>query len=298
MSEGESTPPPTRAAGVAFAPGKLVLAGEYAVVDGAPAVVMAIDRGVRCEVRLGGTQVSIETPGGDDRFVTPALQGAPPGRYRFADHRPVDLPGKPGFGGSAAACVAACIAAGRPAHDAVAIHRRVQGGGSGIDVLASVHGAVHRFHGDAAEPVAVPMPVIVYSGRSARTGPRVQAWRAWSDTAARAAFIAASTRLVEGFEADPIASARESWALLCAMAAAAGIAYRTPALDRIVTLATDRDGAARPSGAGGGDVAVAWLPDDDARADFADACRAAGFPVIDAAVAGPARWLPPRAGVQ
>ncbi|RME28960.1 MAG: hypothetical protein D6798_01210 [Deltaproteobacteria bacterium] len=280
--------PGTRAV---FAPGKLVLAGEYAVIDGAPALVMAIDRGVRCEVAPAAERVRIETPDGDDRFVRPALEGAPPGRYRFVDHRPVDLPGKPGFGGSAAACVAACVAAGRPASDALDIHRRVQGGGSGVDVLASVHGGVHRFYGRRARAVTVPVPVVVYSGRSARTGPRVRAFLAWSDRAARRAFVAASTHLVEHFEDDPIASARESWALLTAMAAAAGIDYRTPALDRIVALAVDRGGAARPSGAGGGDVAVAWLPDEESRQDFRRACLQAGLPVIDAAVAGPAGWL-------
>ena len=39
---------------VASAPGKIILCGEYAVLDGAPAVCMAINRRARAEVRLAG----------------------------------------------------------------------------------------------------------------------------------------------------------------------------------------------------------------------------------------------------
>ena len=59
---------------VALAPGKLFLVGEYAVLDGAPAVVAAVDRGVRCEAWPGGEGLRIETPTGDDRFARPALE--------------------------------------------------------------------------------------------------------------------------------------------------------------------------------------------------------------------------------
>ena len=50
-------------------PGKLVLLGEYAVLDGAPSIVLAIDRGVSCQGWPGGDALHIETPTGDDRFV-------------------------------------------------------------------------------------------------------------------------------------------------------------------------------------------------------------------------------------
>ena len=93
--------------GVVEAPGKLVLLGEYAVVDDGPAIVAAVDRGVRCRVRPGR---GCSTPG-DDRFVRAALDGAPAAHYTFEDVRPVHgIAGKPGFGGSAAATVAAVIA--------------------------------------------------------------------------------------------------------------------------------------------------------------------------------------------
>jgi phosphomevalonate kinase len=259
-----------------LAPGKLVIAGEYAVVDGAPALVLAIDRGVLCDVLARSGPLDIETPDGDDRFVRPALE-AQRGRFRFGAWNPVDLPGKPGFGGSAAACVAACVAAGRPAADAFGIHRSVQGSGSGVDVAAAVHGGMIRFQAGAVRPVPAVHPVVVYSGRSAKTGPRVQRYRAWAD---RAAFQRESAALVDAFHTDPVRMLAEAGTLLNKMAAAAGLAYRTPGLDRIAALARAHGGAAKPSGAGGGDCAVALFDEPDAGAAFAQACAAAGLPPI------------------
>ena len=39
-------------------------------------------------------------------------------------------------------------------------------------------------------------------------------------------------------------------------------------------------GAAKPSGAGGGDIAVAVFPDPDARTFFLDRCTRAGLPPV------------------
>ncbi|MEC8423682.1 MAG: hypothetical protein VX000_07885, partial [Myxococcota bacterium] len=212
-----------------LAPGKLVIVGEYAVVDDAPALVLAVDRGVRCDILDDTCPLRIQTPDGDDRFVRPALLGAS-GHFVFRSWNPVALPGKPGFGGSAAACVAACVAAGRPATDAFTIHHDVQGSGSGVDVAAAVHGGMLRFQAGAATPEPTVHPIVVYSGQSARTGPRVQRYRAWAD---RTRFVQASASLVDAFHDDPVTALAEAAALLAAMAAAAGIDYRTDGLDRI-----------------------------------------------------------------
>ncbi|MBL8618188.1 MAG: hypothetical protein JNM72_21425 [Deltaproteobacteria bacterium] len=278
-------------------PGKLVLLGEYAVLDGAPAIVLAVDRGVVVEGAAGGEALLIETPDGDDRFVRPALAGTR-GQWRFAAHHPVTgIAGKPGFGGSAAACVAACLAAGRPTTDAYGIHHAVQGSGSGVDVAASANGGMLRFvrpaaAGGAPGLRALPpiQPLVVWSGASARTGPRVEAYSRW---AGRGAFVDESAALVDSFIDDPIHVTRAAWRALCAMAEGAGLAYRTPALDQITALAESFGGAAKPSGAGGGDCAVALLPDPAAEAAFRAALAAAGLTEISVQVAGPPGACPP-----
>lgn len=259
------------------APGKLVLLGEYAVLDGAPAIVAAVNRGVRCEVSAGSGRF---TPG-DERFVRAALEGAPKRRYTFLDDNPVlGLGGKPGFGGSAAATVAALIAADFPPERAYAIHKRVQGGGSGIDVFASIHGGVRRFP-DGAE-VACPPLIAVWSGQSAATGPRVLRYLEYE---ARSAFVAASRGLVDAFATEPIRALREAYVLLRGMAAEAGLDYDLPAFQAIFALARVYGGAAKPSGAGGGDIAVAAFPDTDARAAFTTAAESHGFAPISVEIA-------------
>lgn len=270
---------------VAKAPGKLVLLGDYAVLDGGPALVLAVNRGVRCNVFPGGSAVRIETPDGDTRFVAPALEGAPPGRYVFSDWNPVrGLREKPGFGGSAAACVAACLAAGRPGSDALAIHRAVQGSGSGVDVRASLAGGLLRVEGESARHLPVVSPSVIWSGRSARTGPRVARYLAWSE---RQAFLSASAAAVARFEFDPVEACAMAYAALLAMSQAAGVPWLTPELAHIVDLARVHGGAAKPSGAGGGDCAVAWFPDSEKRTAFEAACRADGLePIAVQAAAG------------
>lgn len=272
------------------APGKIVVLGEYAVVDGAPALVAAVDRGVACTVSPADA-FRIETPGSDDRFVRPALVQAmaPSGDYRFTPWRPFDAPYKVGLGTSAAAAVVAVGAAfarqdGRWDREAIfviarRVHLEVQGSGSGIDVAASTFGGLVRYRPDRPEPLPCPdwEPVVVWSGKSASTGPRVQRYLAF---AGRTAFVADSEALVHAFPDDPVPVMRQARRLLEGMARDAGLDYRTPALDRIAELAEAHGGAAKASGAGGGDVAIAIVPDPEARAAFVAACAREGLPRV------------------
>ena len=275
-----------------FAPGKVVLLGEYAVLDGAPALVAAVDRGVGCEALSG--PMAIETPpGADDRFVRPALEaaGAPAARYRFFAQPPPTTRSKPGLGSSAAATVVAYLA-GRAMAGVVAgpadvhqaaleVHHRVQGSGSGIDVAAASWGGVVRLQGQVVTRLPPVDITIAFSGTSARTGPRVEQYLAWPD---RAAFVQASTALVDAPLPLP-ERLNDAGDALGRMAEAAGIAYWTPGLRRLCALARDHGGGAKPSGAGGGDVVVAAFADPAARAAWEAAVSDEGFEVIPTTLA-------------
>ena len=117
-----------------IAPGKLVLTGAYAVLEGAPAIVAAVDRYAVADTAVARRR-STSGPSTTTRGQ------------------------KLGLGSSAASLVASlgarALARGDdPRHAAVRseifraardAHQRQQGGGSGVDVAASVHGGVLRY---------------------------------------------------------------------------------------------------------------------------------------------------------
>ena len=84
----------------------------------------------------------------------------------------------------------------------------------------------------------------------------------------------------------------QAYSLLRAMAEQAGLAYDTPALSRIAELARRFGGAAKPSGAGGGDVAIALVPDPQARASFTAACALEGLTPVPIRLAAGAKEGP------
>ena len=202
---------------VARAPGKLVALGEYAVLDGAPAVVLALDR--YAEVTLD------ESPDGSCHLTTRSAEVV---ERRFAVGEPsgaalVDLvaaaapmlpwtatidsqaffagSAKLGLGSSAAVLTAwagafAAFARGRGARlpaprveALIELHRQFQGGkGSGLDVAASYMGGAITF--SLASPglpqigsVRLPNSVGfagIFAGRSASTPELVARYRVWS----------------------------------------------------------------------------------------------------------------------
>lgn len=169
---------------VARAPGKAVLFGEYAVLEGAPALVAALDVAAEAHYAEGpeqglyrvcapqlGLEVDFEVAGAALEArgtLPPALelmaivlqdgyaQGALPPGTLTVDTRAFFHGGhKLGLGSSAAAAVAAWhalrAAAGEPSPPGAlatvaALHRRAQSGsGSGVDVAASTLGGVVRY---------------------------------------------------------------------------------------------------------------------------------------------------------
>ena len=141
--------------GVASAPGKIVLAGEYAVLCGAPAICMAVDR--RAVVTLGSLtdgECRVTTPGfsGADRFriIDAVTRGTRPARNIELDSSAFMSGDRKTGIGSSAALIVALLAALEGKVDvfseALDAHRHLQqGAGSGIDVAAAVHGGLFEY---------------------------------------------------------------------------------------------------------------------------------------------------------
>jgi phosphomevalonate kinase len=251
----------------AVAPGKLLLAGAYAVLTGAPAIVYAVERVARVSRGDGPTTTEVGTLGLPYTVNVARLE---------MDGR------KLGLGSSAAALVAALAlraheqgedVGAAPVRDRIytearATHARVQGGGSGVDVAASTYGGVLRFQDGRVEPATLPAGVHVtafFSGASARTSellarvdalakrdPRLHAARlnALGDAATKA-FVAAS-----GDAAAFVAAVSAHGRPLEELGIAADAPIVLPAFAELGRLARDEAAAFIPSGAGGGDVGV------------------------------------------
>ncbi|HWN69456.1 MAG TPA: hypothetical protein VNM90_17565, partial [Haliangium sp.] len=173
----------------ASAPGKVLLAGEYAVLAGAEAVVMAINRRAVARVVAPGTNEARGAAGSP--FLQALAQavaahaGADSPAARAATMLAVDSSAlrdvggiKLGLGSSAAATVAACACAlahgqagdvrpaaaevHRLAHVAHGAAQSAQGArGSGADIAASVYGGILgvRLRPErVSRPMAVPIP--------------------------------------------------------------------------------------------------------------------------------------------
>lgn len=281
---------------IATAPGKLIVTGEYAVLDGAPAIVIAVDR--RAIARRNAT------PRGSSPFLLAvadeiaARRGAADPAATAALEVSVDSTAfydrmtKLGLGSSAAVTVAATALALGTAdrHEvlevALAAHARAQGPlgarGSGADIAASVHGGTIVFSlPGGAGPCHVerrrwPASVAIFpffTGAPADTAQlvgRVQAARDAHRTAVDAALTAvadASRAACVAMSAPPDIAAV---ALIGAIALAANATDRLAIVTKVnlvpecVTAARAAlvrlGGTAKTTGAGGGDVGIAVVP--------------------------------------
>jgi len=222
---------------VARAPGKLVALGEYAVLDGAPALVLALDR--FAEVRIDASPDAAchletrPTQPGRRAFAPGEASGAalldlvtvgvaPPLAWRATVDSTAFFAGadKLGLGSSAAvlcawagAFTAFARAEGRQAPEPtlaalIGQHRAFQGGrGSGIDVAAAFTGGAISFRlegGGAPQVGSVRLPNSVgfagiFAGRSASTPEFVAHYRAWgkAQPAQAAAMLRRLTNVAE-----------------------------------------------------------------------------------------------------
>lgn len=173
-------------------------------------------------------------------------------------------------------------------------HRAIAPQGSGIDVAASALGGWLRFRrdGDRAvvDAIAWPeglVPLLFWTGTPARTSELVAAVEllherdAPAHARAIAPIVEASATFVSAIEGCDASAAIEALdahgRAMAELGRAAGAPIVTEALATVAALARELGGAAKPSGAGGGDVAIALVRDAASAARLEAACAAAGI---------------------
>lgn len=294
----------------ASAPGKALLCGEYAVLEGAPAIVAAVDR--RVEVRWSDDEAPMPPE------VVATLEraqhrcGSVPGSLRIDASRLRRDGVKLGLGSSAAAAVATAGAVfatqGQDLSDPAVVrrvfecafdgHAAVAPQGSGVDVAASAFGGFLRFIRDERAIHTKPCPApsdlvihLVWTGHAARTSDLVARVRELEARDPRR-FATSIDRLKElasefakAFESGDgesvVSVARAYSEAMASLGKAAGAPIVEARLHAAHALAARFSGSAKPCGAGGGDVAIAFFTDPEAAGAFELACGQEGLHPIE-----------------
>lgn len=298
------------------APGKAFLCGEYAVTEGAPAIVAAVDRRVRA---TNDGSAGDGHPIGPEALRTEELAsaafGRTPGRLALDRSALFQAGEKLGLGSSAASAVAGAgvIAAHgglRPEDPSVRReilelslrgHAEVAPNGSGADVAAATYGGVlscQRTSSGGLDVEAVELPAslvvrLVWTGTSARTSDllgQVKRFQSSAPTvyARTMSVLHEGTRdfheaLAAGHSGGLIEAARAYHEAMKALGHAADAPIVEARLDAIAGAAARTGGAAKPCGAGGGDIAVGFFDDEMAAQRFSVRCAAEGFHPLEVA---------------
>ncbi len=304
----------------ASAPGKVFVAGEYAVLDGAPALCMAVNRRAQVSVTSSTENFHVVAAPGFSKDI---------GRFKSiadsANEYPllaavwtelqietpdflnivldssgfVDIEGgKLGIGSSAALTVALTAALIRLAGErqniraaALAAHRHLQNGaGSGGDIACSLAGGMieYRMHDNVSRVAAWPAGLyygLLWSGVSADTRSQLDKL-AHSD--------AQGTRAELGDAAEALA---EVWGCGDAAKIMAALHHYGATLRRFdvdhklgifdaghAALADNAESSGvvyKPCGAGGGDLGIAVSSDESALAAFVNAAQKQNFRRMD-----------------
>lgn len=251
----------------AWAPGKLILSGEHAVVYGYRAIAIAVSRGTTVTLRPRPGPSAIEASVIDDARLWPALSTVIPAEG-FGVSIASDLPIGCGMGSSAALAVATVRAVaraeGREAdfaeiyERAFVIERVFHGTPSGIDhTVSAMGGAVLYRKGEAPVALALGAPlrlVVANTGTPGNTAEMVAGVRA-RNPERELRRIGAITEMVSAHlqrGEDVGALLDENHRMLQA------IGVSTPRLDAVCAAMRSAGATgAKLAGAGGGGVAIA-----------------------------------------
>lgn len=312
--------------------------GEYVVLDGAPALVAAVDRRAQCTITphddptdrslilqsslsdaqwtLRGQQGDVHAPIDPVFHLIHAVQqtleaasiALPTRGYTLCfDSSALAHEQKLGIGSSAAIAALAAVALTEPTHwasdDKTALfrltqraHQQFQGGvGSGSDVAAACMGGILRTQ-KGCDPQPMPPTslhtLILYTGQAANTSDFIRAVQAKKDRSeVRRALQHMTDATYVGVEAMEqndtsrfLDAVRAFHRNEFKLTVASGVPIVTDDIAEIVESMEACGGAAKASGAGGGDIVIAFFADLDSKIRAADAARAADFQVLPIAV--------------
>lgn len=292
----------------ASAPGKVVLFGEYAVLLGAPALSMAVDRRALVNVQPAAGDDDHGSDRGILEAVCHSLQLEPKDWAATQDTSAFFSTAtcgsanvKLGLGSSAALTVALCKALGGPDLDAAGLlslsrsaHRQFQEGvGSGVDVATSVLGGLIRYRITETLPEQAGWPAgllsrLLWSGVAASTTSKLARWRNALEPKSCDTLVKAAEAIADCWQtADADAAMLEARRYVGALAAfdndhelgvfAAGHA-------QLVEESANFGLVYKPCGAGGGDVGVVLGKDQEAMEKFTTMATAIGFRPLDSRI--------------
>lgn len=284
------------------APGKLVLAGEYAVLDGAPAIAMAVNCRAQASV-CRDAEPDIECVGysGDRRLaeavaaefdIDPAALLMRLDTREFSDE---SSGRKYGLGSSAALAVALAGAfAGDDMTDeqlharAYSAHSAFQDGkGSGVDVACALHGGLLRYRMTDREAGCIDWPdglhyAVLWSGLSASTRERIDRLAGAGSKPSRESLAVASVCVADAWVRGDAAGIIDAYTdyldTLQAFDADHSLGVFEAGHDELLGRARSAGLTYKPCGAGGGDSGIVLGLDADLVGRFADS---SGFRRLD-----------------
>ncbi|MCP4300402.1 MAG: hypothetical protein GY783_07445 [Gammaproteobacteria bacterium] len=309
----------------ASAPGKVVLSGEYAVLDGAPAVCMAVDRRAIVKISaIDGDWHRVSAPGHcsvEGRFVADGatidwLQGAdeygvvdaiwrtlrPGGKNplsieldtcSFLDQKSGE---KIGVGSSAAvtvALVAALSQSGDVLGDAIRAHKLFQhGAGSGVDVATSVSGGLIEYRMKETTISRLRWPAglayrLVWTGVPASTRLKLDHLAGIGRRSSRDALAAAAARMATAWQSASMVMRQYPTyiAALREFSVDHDLGIFDAGHDQLVTEAAAAELIYKPCGAGGGDVGILLGASEEQLDEFAVSQVASRYQFLECGLA-------------
>jgi len=307
----------------ASAPGKVIVAGEYAVLDGAPAICMAVNRRAHVSiVSSSGNHHTVAASGFAEKVASFESISDSAGEYPLLaavwEELQIETPdflnivlnssgfsdaesGKIGIGSSAALTVALTAALDRLAGEsrdirsmAMAAHRRLQGAaGSGADIACSLAGGTIEYRMGENVNANLGWPAglsyaLLWSGVPADTGAQLNKLDGAEAQVSRTALGNSANAVAQAWKSNDAAQVVNNLREYTAALRCFDVDYNLGIFDAGHAVLADKaeslEVVYKPCGAGGGDLGIAISSDPSELAAFVDTARQHNFKLMDLAI--------------